>query len=104
MFKLPKVSKGVDSGLTRLEKKAQIIVLGVAVAIGGAMVGLPSAAQASESQAILSQSSNSTVGTSAITLQPTTPVTSELIAGHEPHAFHGSHGSHHSHHSHYSSS
>jgi len=102
MFELPKVSKGVDSGLTRLEKKAQIIVLGVAVAMGGAMVGLPSAAQASESQAILSQSSNSTVGAPAITLQSTTPAPSGESTSHDSHYSHASHSSHSSHSSHYS--
>lgn len=97
MFKLPKVSKGVDSGLTRLEKKARIIVLGLAVAMGGAVVGLPGAAQASESQAILPEQSN--IGASAITLQPTTLAAGESIAMNDSHTSHGSHSSHYSHYS-----
>lgn len=98
MAKLPKVKKGIGSGLTRLEK-VRGLVLGVALAAGIGVTG----ALPTEGNAIHSPSLSTGISASEVSQKPFTLKPSTTAERNDQIAWHYSHQSHRSHYSHYSS-
>ena len=100
MFKLPKVKKCINDGLSGLERTAGVAVIGVALTVGGSLAGGPSALAS-----VADSNSQITTGQdfSAVMLRPAESVGNGMHAWHSSHSSHASHASHASHYSHYSS-
>lgn len=104
MIELPKVKKGVGTGLTKLEKVKNAIlatVVATGLALGG---GLASNANAATATTDTRKETSITTALGALVLSPAlVSEGAQLIAQHWSHSSHYSHSSHHSHYSHYSS-
>jgi hypothetical protein len=101
MSNLPKVKKGIGSGLTRSERVRKT-VLGLALAVGlgtGSIVSLPSVTDAKTP----SLTSPSRDQGAVVLTQDSAQVIGQQVAQHYSHYSHSSHYSHVSHYSHYSS-
>lgn len=101
MLSLPKVKKSARRALSRVEK-AHKVVVGVALALGVTLAGLP-ASDANASAAPM-QAAQVVQPTSGAMLLSAPAPAREVLADHFSHSSHASHASHASHHSHFSSS
>jgi hypothetical protein len=100
---LPRVKKGMGSGLSGLERKARQVVLGVALTVGAGLTG--GAAGDVQASVARSESQMAAVDQGAVLLAPSELSESAgtvTIAYHQSHRSHYSHQSHRSHYSHYS--
>jgi len=96
MLSLPKVKKSAKRAFSRLEK-AQRVVVGVALALGVTLAGVPAKdAHATVAPSPVAQSSQPTSGAMLLNAPR---AANEVMAYHYSHSSHTSHASHHSHYS-----
>jgi len=101
MLSLPRVKKSARRALSQAEK-AQKVVVGVALALGITLAGLP--ASDANASAAPTQVAQFVQPASGAMLLSAPAAAGEVLADHFSHSSHASHASHASHHSHFSSS
>ena len=107
MPKLPKVDKGISTGLTKLERVRNVF-LGVVLVAGLTIAATPPTSAKASMPSAPTSITNPSNEQGALLLTPSSSVQGQIQRGghysHSSHASHASHSSHQSHVSHYSSS